>query len=185
MALGRQSFSATRLQSPSDFYQKELMMKLKLLALVAGAVVALPSVAADVTYRADIAPFIKKQCAECHGPTSPSLQEFKLTPEIQKQYEKEKMGPRTDTYEHLLSIVAYPDPGAFMRRLDDGTSPQANGKPGNMYKHLGETDAERAAALVMIKAWVGEGGWNLNRWEPKGNVPAVTKEQLDKLKLKY
>lgn len=35
------------------------------------------------------------------------------------------------------------------------------------------------------EAWVGDGGWNLNRWEPRGAVPAVTKEQLDKLKLKY
>jgi hypothetical protein len=162
-----------------------MMMKSKFLAVVAGVVVALPTMAAEVTYRTDIAPFIKKQCGECHGPTSPSLQEFKLTPEIQKQYEKEKTGPRIDTYEHLVSIVAYPDPGAFMRRLDDGTSPQAKGKPGNMYRHLGETVAERAAALAMFKAWVGEGGWNLNRWEPRGDVPAVTKEQMDKLKLAY
>ena len=37
----------------------------------------------------------------------------------------------------------------------------------------------------MIKAWVGEGGWNLNRWSKRGEVPGITKEQLDKLKLKY
>lgn len=162
-------------------------MKLKLILLTAltGAVITLPSVAADVTYRNDIAPFIKKQCAECHGPTSPTLQDFKLTPELQKQYEKDKLGPRTDTYENLLMIVVFPDPGAFMRRLDDGTHPNAGGKPGNMYKYLGETDAERAQNLLMMKAWVGEGGWNLNRWEARGAVPALSKEQMDKLKLKY
>lgn len=73
---------------------------------------------------------------------------------------------------------------AFMRRLDDGsTTPDK--KPGNMYKHLGETDAERSAKLATIKAWLGEGAWNLNRWGKRGDVPAITKEQLEKLKLKY
>ena len=72
-----------------------------------------------------------------------------------------------------------------MRRLDDGSSPLAGGKPGNMYKHLGETDAERAKNLATLKAWVGEGGWNLNRWKARGDVPGVTKEQIDKLVLKY
>jgi len=50
---------------------------------------------------------------------------------------------------------------------------------------LGETDAERAANLKVIKAWVGEGAWNLNRWAKRGEVPGITKEQLDKLLLKY
>ena len=58
-------------------------------------------------------------------------------------------------------------------------------KPGNMYKNLGETDAERAANLKIVKAWVGEGAWNLNRWAKRGDVPGITKEQLDKLKLAY
>ena len=92
--------------------------------------------------------------------------------------------PRTDTYEHLLQLIVYTDTGAFMRRLDDGTN-TADKKPGNMYKYLGETDAERAANLKVIKAWVGEGAWNLNRWAKRGEVPAITKEQLDKLLLKY
>ena len=54
-----------------------------------------------------------------------------------------------------------------------------------MYKYLGETDAERAKNLAMLKVWVGEGGWNLNRWEKRGDVPAISKEQLERLKLKY
>ena len=83
-----------------------------------------------------------------------------------------------------LQLIVYTDTGAFMRRLDDGAN-TADKKPGNMYKYLGETDAERAKNLVMIKSWVGEGGWNLNRWAKRGEVPGITKEQLDKLKLKY
>ena len=71
-----------------------------------------------------------------------------------------------------------------MRRLDDG-SQTADKKPGNMNKHLGDTPELRAANLKLIKAWVGEGGWNLNRWQKRGDVPAISKEQLDLLQLKY
>ena len=156
---------------------------MKLITFVALACAAAGhAFAADVTYRNDIKPFIKAQCAECHAGDAPTLAEFKLN---EQKYTDEKLGPRTDTYENLLSIVSYPDHGALMRRLDDGTDPNSGGKRGNMYKYLGETDEQRAKALVMIKAWVGEGAWNLNRWAKKGEVPAVTKEQLDKFKLKY
>ena len=133
------------------------------------------------SYRAAIAPLFKQQCAECHGADAPTLAEFKLNEEF---YKKEKLGPRTDTYENLLQIIAYTDTGALQRRLDDGTN-TPDKKPGNMYKNLGETDAERAANLMIVKAWVGEGAWNLNRWAKRGDVPAISKEQLDKLKLTY
>ena len=156
-------------------------MKRSVFAAALVAVLSSTAWAQDVTYRTHIAPLIKANCAECHGADSPSLQEFKLAEE---KYTKEKQGPRLDTYEHLLSIIVYPDPGALMRRLDDGSS-NADKKPGNMYKNLGETDAERAKNLQLFKAWLGEGGWNLNRWAVRGTVPAVTKDQLDKLKLKY
>jgi hypothetical protein len=160
-----------------------MMMKLKLLAVLAGAAVALPAMAADVTYRKDIAPLIKAQCAECHAATAdaPTLAEFKLDEE---KYTKAKVGPRSDTYENLLMLIAYPDTGAFMRRLDAG-SHTPDKKPGNMYTKLGENDAERAKNLAVIKAWLGDGGWHLNRFNKKGDVPGVTKEQLEKLKLKY
>jgi len=133
------------------------------------------------SYRAAIAPMFKQQCAECHGADAPTLAEFKLNEEF---YKKEKLGPRTDTYENLLQIIAYTDTGALQRRLDDGTN-TPDKKPGNMYKNLGETDAERAANLKIVKAWVGEGAWNLNRWAKRGEVSGITKEQLDKLKLVY
>ena len=156
-------------------------MKLHLTLALACATLALPALAQDVTYRTHVAPLIKAQCAECHGADSPTLAEFKLDEE---KYKKAKAGPRTDNYADLLQLIAYTDTGAFMRRLDDGTN-TADKKPGNMYKYLGETDAERAKNLAMLKVWVGEGGWNLNRWEKRGDVPAITKEQLERLKLKY
>ena len=160
-----------------------MINRMKLLPALASALLALPlsAMAADVTYRQDIKPFIKAQCAECHAGDAPTLAEFKLNEE---KYKKEKLGPRSDTYENLLMIIVYPDPGAFMRRLDDGTN-TSDKKPGNMYKYLGETDAERSKALTMMKAWLGDGAWNLNRWDARGDVPGVTKEQMGKLKLKY
>ncbi len=161
-------------------------MILKVWLSLVCAAVALPAMAADVTYRKDVAPMIKKYCSECHSleAEAPSMAEFKLDEE---KYKKAKVGPRADTYEHLLQLVNGMSTGAFMRRLDDGTSPYSGGKPGNMYKYLCEKDnnAECAANLAVLKAWVGEGGWNLNRMAARGDVPALTKEQMDKLKLKY
>ena len=139
------------------------------------------TLAADVTYRGQIRDLIKKQCAECHGDKSPTLAEFELN---QEKYKEEKSGPRFDTYADLIALVGWPDSGALMRRLDDGTN-TADKKKGNMYKYLGETDAERAANLLIIKAWVGEGAWNLKRWKQRGDVPAITKEELNLLKIKY
>ena len=159
-------------------------MQLNVWTAAACAAFALPAIAADVSYRNDVAPLLQAQCADCHfaAAGAPTLQEFDLAKE---KYTKDKTGPRLDTYENLLILIAYPDSGAFMRRLDDGSSPYAGGKPGNMYKHLGETDAERAKNLAILKTWVGQGGWNLNRWTARGDVPGVTKEQIDKLVLKY
>lgn len=139
------------------------------------------AIAADVTYRNDIQPLFKAMCYECHGDTAPSSPEFQLDKE---KFKKEKLGPKVDTYSDLLALVGWPETGALMRRLDDG-SQTADKKPGNMHKYLGETDAERAKNLQLVKAWVGEGAWNLKRWKARGETPAVTKEELDLLKLKY
>ena len=156
-------------------------MQVKLVAAAIGVFMALPTVAQDVTYRGQIAGLIKKNCVQCHGADSPSLAEFKLAEE---KFKKEKRGPSMNSYQELIQFVGWPDAGALMRRLDDGAN-TADKKPGNMYKQLGDTDAERAENLKVFKAWVGDGAWNLNRFEARGTVPAVTKEQLDKLKLKY
>ena len=156
-------------------------MKLQLTLALACAALAVPALAQEVTYRTHVAPLLKAQCAECHGADSPTLAEFKLDEE---KYKRAKAGPRTDNYADLLQLIAYCDTGAFMRRLDDGAQ-TGDKKPGNMYKYLGETDGERAKNLAMLKTWVGEGGWNLNRWTRRGDVPGVTKEQLEKLQLRY
>lgn len=156
-------------------------MKLTHFATLAYVGLAAPVLGADVTYRNDVKPFLNVSCGECHGDSSPALAEFKLDSE---SYKKEKQGPRFNTYESLLQIIAYPDSGAFMRRLDDGTM-SADRKPGNMHKHLGETESERAANLTMLKAWVGAGAWNLNRWKTESGVPGISKEQMNKLQLTY
>lgn len=161
-------------------------------APAAPAVTAAPPAKAAVTYRKDVAPILQKYCAECHSEKagSPSMAEFKLDEE--RYAKKEKVGPRSDTYEHLLQLVNGNSTGAFMRRLDDGTNPYAKGKPGNMYKYLCEKEntnnnAGCAANLKILKAWVvGEGSqWDMNGIGQRGDMPPITLEQLRKMKLKY
>lgn len=89
-----------------------------------------------------------------------------------------------DTYADLIFFVGWPDTGAIMRRLDDGSN-TADRKPGNMYRYLGATDEERQANLKLFKAWVSDEGWTLKRWDKRGDVPGVTKEDLSKMKMRY
>lgn len=155
---------------------------LKKLAASLVVVVGAAAAAQEVTYRTAIAPLWQAKCIACHGAQSPERADFLLD---EKGYEAKSQGPRMDSYERFIAFIAWPDTGALMRRLDDGTSPLAGGKPGNMYVHLGSTDEERATNLKLVKAWVGEGAWNLNRWEKRGDVPMASKEQMDKIKVKY
>jgi len=166
-----------------SLHVKEMIMNKKLAAALMVLVLGASNVAAqEVTYRNSIAPLWKAQCIACHGAPSPERADFLLD---EKGYEAKSQGPRMDSYERFIAFIAWPDTGALMRRLDDGTSPNAGGKPGNMNQYLGSTAQERAANLKIVKAWVGDGAWNLNRWNKRGEVPAVTKEQLDKIKVKY
>jgi hypothetical protein len=148
-----------------------------LLLLGAGTVAA-----QDVTYRGQIAPLWQSKCIACHSDKSPERADFLLD---EKGYAAKSQGPRMDSYERFIAFIAWPDTGALMRRLDDGSSAHGGGKPGNMHQYLGATDAERAANLKLVKSWVGAGGWNLNRWEQRGDVPAVTKAQIEKILVKY
>jgi hypothetical protein len=66
-------------------------------------------------------------------------------------------------YANLIAFVGWPDTGALMRRLDDGTNTKDR-KPGNMYENLGADEAERQKNLALFKAWVGEGGWFLGKF---------------------
>ena len=138
-------------------------------------------IAADVTYRKDIRPLWVKQCSDCHGANAPYLGEFD---EDKKKFEAKRLGPRMDTYADLIFFVGWPDTGALMRRLDDGKA-WGDGKPGNMYRQLGDTDEERQKNLGLFKQWVGPDAWKPNRWEARGKVPAITKEEMNKIKVKY
>lgn len=140
-----------------------------------------PAFAADVSYRKDIQPLWNAKCAGCHGAQSPYLGDFV---ENEKKYREAMKGPRMDTYADLITFIGWPDTGAIMRRLDDGKN-TADHKPGNMYAYLGATDGERQTNLKLFKAWVGEEGWILKRWEKKGDVPGITREELGKMKVKY
>lgn len=135
--------------------------------------------AQDVTWRKDVQPIVQKHCVACHGAQKPEFAEWMV------QREKNKsLAPRMDTYAHFMNYVVWPATGAAMRRLDDGQG-AGGGKPGNMYAFLGATDEERARNLKTIKAWLGEGAWNFNRWAARGNTPGITKEQLDTIQARY
>ena len=143
--------------------------------------VSIAGIAGDVTYRKDIRPLWVQKCAGCHGAESPYLGDFD---QDKKKFEAMFKGPRMDTYADLVFFVGWPDTGAIMRRLDDGKG-AADGKPGNMYQYLGGTDEERQKNLNLFKDWVGKDGWKHNRWQARGKVPAITKEDIDKMKVKY
>lgn len=140
-----------------------------------------PAPADEVTYRKHIRPLFEDQCASCHGADSPYLGDFA---EKKDKYIAADIGPRMGTYADLVLFIGWPDTGAIMRRLDDGQSAQ-DGKPGNMYEHLGADKGEQQKNLNLFKAWVGEGAWTLKRWNARGDVPGVTKEEITKMKLKY
>jgi hypothetical protein len=135
--------------------------------------------AQELTWRKDIQPVIAAKCATCHGTSQPGFAEWN----VQRVNDK-NLPPQLDTYAYFMNHVVWPETGAIMRRLDDGKG-APGGKPGNMYRYLGSDDAERAKNLQTIKAWLGDGAWNLNRWEKRGDTPAVSKEQLDKIKAKF
>jgi len=134
------------------------------------------AVAEELTWRTGIAQIVQARCAGCHGAAAKEYSDWNLG--------DKKDAPRMDTYPAFMTFVVWPATGAIMRRLDDGTG-AAGDKAGNMYIHLGDSDQERAANLAKLKGWLGEGAWAMNRWSARGEVPAITKEQLDKIKAKY
>lgn len=141
--------------------------------------VAMSAGAQEFTWRKDVQPIIAAKCGACHGANQPEFSEW-----MAQREKNHSLAPRMDTYAHFMNYVVWPATGAMMRRLDDGKG-AGGGKPGNMYVFLGGDDAERAKNLQTIKTWLGEGAWNLNRWEQRGDAPGITKEQLDRVKAKY
>ena len=107
------------------------------------------------------------------GSKSPEHMEFAKDTD---RYTKKMKGPKMDSYTHLTSFIVWPDTGSLMRRLDDGSN-TTDGKPGNMYKHLGKTQKERQESLQQFKNWVGH--WTVQEWAD------ISKESIDKMKLPY
>lgn len=156
-------------------------MKTSVLSAVVLVLASAQVMSAEVTYRKDIRPLWEQKCAVCHGAGSPYLGEFE---ESKKKFEAMSKGPRMDSYADLIGFVGWPDAGALMRRLDDGKT-ASDRKPGNMYLNLGASEEERQKNLTLFKEWVGKDAWKHNRWEAKGKVPAITKADMDKIKVKY
>lgn len=154
-----------------------------IILLAAGAVLALflpkPSSAQEFTWRNDIGPIIKTQCGSCHGEGAPEYNDWMLLGNDKRK----TVAPRMDSYNYFMSYVVWPATGAMMRRLDDGSA--SGGKAGNMYQYLGATDEERAKNLNTVKVWLGDGAWNLNRFKAKGEIPGISKEQLEKITARY
>lgn len=114
------------------------------------------------------------QCQMCHGADSaPEYQEFKKE---KTAWFAKGHAMRMDNHSHLVSFVGWPDTGALMRRLDDGKGSK-DGKPGNMYKHLGATEEERQQNLGQFKTRVGN--WSLKRW------PETTREDINGIRVTY
>ena len=129
--------------------------------------------AEEITYTTHIKRMFDMHCASCHGKNAPEQGDFKKGKE---GFTKRGLGPKMDSYAHLASYVGWPDSGAVMRRLDDGKNTK-DGRPGNMYKHLGVTEEERQRNLQTFKAWVGN--WSLKRFLE------MTKEDLAEISVKY
>jgi hypothetical protein len=130
--------------------------------------------AEETTWRGSIKGIVKKHCLGCHGPDSaPEYPQFKAEKEV---WLGKGLGMRMDTYSHLVAFVGWPNTGAMMRRLDDGRNTK-DGKPGNMYEHLGASDEERQKNLAAFKEWIGN--WSLKRWAES------SKDDLNGIKVKY
>jgi len=127
----------------------------------------------DISYTTHIRPIFDKQCMKCHGQDSPVYGEFIKDKE---GYKAMSRGPNMYSYADLVFFVGWPDTGALMRRLDDGKNTK-DGRPGNMYVHLGSSEEERQQNLAVFKTWVGN--WMLKKWS------AADKEDLDGIKVNY
>lgn len=129
--------------------------------------------AAEATWSQQIKPIVDARCAACHGADAPEYPAFKKDKDA---WTAKGVGPRMDTYTHLVYFTGWPDTGALMRRLDDGAA-KDDKKPGNMYQHLGDSEAERQTNLALFKAWVGN--WTHKRFD------ALTKDDLAGIKIPY
>lgn len=148
-------------------------MKTQALSFILFCLAVTAASATEVTYSQQIKPLVTARCVACHGADAPEYPAFKKDKDA---WVAKGIGPRMDTYAHLIYYTGWPDTGALMRRLDDGAG-KDDKKPGNMYQHLGVDEAERQANLVLFKAWVGN--WSHKRFD------ALTKDDLAGIKIAY
>jgi hypothetical protein len=112
----------------------------------------------------------------CHGSSTPEYEQFGVEKD---KWVKQGLGMKMDSFRQLVNFVVWPNTGAVMRRLDDGKNIK-DGKPGNMYQYLGNTEEERQKNVSLFKQWIGL--WTLKR------LPELTKEEileLNKIKERY
>ncbi|MBC7961692.1 MAG: cytochrome C [Steroidobacteraceae bacterium] len=148
---------------------KNAITAISLIVLAASA-----ASAQETTWSGSIKGIVEKHCLVCHG--ADSAPEYPLFKKEKEKWLTKGQGMRMDSYSHLVSFVGWPNTGAMMRRLDDGKSSK-DGKPGNMYQHLGSTESERQQNLGLFKAWIGN--WSLKRWSD------TTKDDLIGIKVLY
>lgn len=147
----------------------------KVIAVIGMTILAASAAhAQEITWSGTIKGIVEKQCLSCHGPESAA--EYPLFKKEKEKWLAKGQAMRMDTYSHLVSFVGWPNTGAMMRRLDDGKGSK-DGKPGNMYQHLGATEEVRQQNLGLFKSWIGN--WSLKR------LPETTKEDLSGIKVKY
>ena len=146
------------------------------ISLIGVVLLASVSLAQDLNYRTHIKPVFDAKCMPCHGPSTPEYEQFGLEKE---KWLKQGLGMKMDSFRQLANFIVWPNTGAVMRRLDDGKNTK-DGKPGNMYPYLGETEEERQKNLSVFQRWVRL--WTLKR------LPELTKEEmleLNKIREKY
>jgi len=148
-------------------------MKKVFAAAALAALASIPAQADEISWNDTINPIFEKHCIACHGSDAPEYADFKKD---KAAWFKKGIGMRMETYSHLLSFVGWPNTGALMRRLDDGTG-SIGGKPGNMYQHLGADEQERQTNLDLFKNWVG--AWSLKRWAD------LSRDELNGFKIRY
>lgn len=130
--------------------------------------------ASEISYSGQIQALVAARCSACHGrEAAPEYYAFKKE---KTKWLAKGQGMKMDTYSHLIFFTAWPDTGALMRRLDDGKGAK-DGKPGNMYTHLGVDEDERQKNLALFKEWVGN--WTLKRWSE------ITKEEMNSITVRY
>jgi len=128
----------------------------------------------QITWTGSIRDIVEKRCVMCHG-SDAAPEYFEFNKDKQK-WTALGRGMRLNTYSHLVFYTAWPDTGALMRRLDDGSG-KADKKAGNMYEHLGENEQERQKNLALFKAWIEN--WTLKRWNE------ISKEEMQRIKVQY